>query len=65
MRAYSETEFARLGSFYSEGEVVEVMAAIVLFNYFDRFNDLLEMESTQPESAEELATAGVEAPATV
>jgi uncharacterized peroxidase-related enzyme len=54
---YSEAEFARLRSFYSEGEVVELMAAIGLFNYFNRFNDLLEMEPTQPASAEELATA--------
>ena len=60
--SYSEAEFARLRSFYSEGEVVELMAAIGLFNhfnYFNRFNDLLEMEPTQPASDEELATAGV------
>jgi uncharacterized peroxidase-related enzyme len=57
---YSEAEFARLRSFYSEGEIVELMAAIGLFNYFNRFNDLLEMEPTQPASAEELATAGLE-----
>jgi uncharacterized peroxidase-related enzyme len=63
--SYSEAEFSRLRSFYSEGEVVELMAAIGLFNYFNRFNDLLEMEPTQPASAEELATAGVKAPATV
>lgn len=56
---YSAEEFARLRSFYSEGEVVELMAAIGLFNYFNRFNDLLEMEPTQPASAEELAQAGV------
>jgi uncharacterized peroxidase-related enzyme len=62
---YSEAEFARLRSFFSEGEVVELMAAIGLFNYFNRFNDLLEMEPTQPASAEELATAGVTARATV
>jgi uncharacterized peroxidase-related enzyme len=62
---YSEVEFARLRSFYSEGEVVELMAAIGLFNYFNRFNDLLEMEPTQPASAEELATAGVAAPTAV
>jgi uncharacterized peroxidase-related enzyme len=55
---YSEAEFVRLRSFYSEGEVVELMAAIGLFNYFNRFNDLLQMEPTQPASAEELATAG-------
>ena len=38
------------------------MAAIGLFNYFNRFNDVLEMEPTRPASAEELAEAGVEAP---
>jgi uncharacterized peroxidase-related enzyme len=57
--SYSEAEFARLRSFYSEGEIVELMAAIGLFNYFNRFNDLLEMEPTKPASAEELAKAGV------
>ena len=51
--------FARLRGFYSEGEVVELMAAIGLFNYFNRFNDRLEMEPPRPASAEELATAGV------
>ncbi|MGH9597606.1 MAG: carboxymuconolactone decarboxylase family protein [Edaphobacter sp.] len=56
---YSDVEFARLRSFYSEGEVVELMAAIGLFNYFNRFNDLLQMDPTQPASAEELATAGI------
>jgi uncharacterized peroxidase-related enzyme len=55
---YSEADFARLRSFYSEGEVVELMAAIGLFNYFNRFNDLLQMEPTQPASPEELATVG-------
>ncbi len=60
--SYSEAEFARLRSFYSEGEVVELMAAIGLFNYFNRFNDLLQMEPTQPASAEELETAGVAVP---
>ncbi len=61
---YSEAEFARLRSFFSEGEVVELMAAIGLFNYFNRFNDLLEMEPTQPAGAEELATAGIGVEAT-
>jgi len=53
--SYSDEDFARLRSFFSEGEVVELMAAIGLFNYFNRFNDLLKMEPTQPASAEELA----------
>ncbi|RXH56535.1 carboxymuconolactone decarboxylase family protein [Granulicella sibirica] len=56
---YSDADFFRLRSFFSEGEVVELMAAIGLFNYFNRFNDLLEMEPTQPASKEELATAGI------
>jgi uncharacterized peroxidase-related enzyme len=56
---YSDAEFARLRSFYSEGEVVELMAAIGLFNYFNRFNDLLEMEPTKPATAEELEQAVV------
>jgi uncharacterized peroxidase-related enzyme len=62
---YTKEDFARLRSFYSEGEVVELMAAIGLFNYFNRFNDLLRMEPTQPASAEELAEAGVASPAAV
>ena len=56
---YTEADFARLRSFYSEGEVVELMAAVGLFNYFNRFNDLMQMEPTKPASAEELASAGV------
>jgi uncharacterized peroxidase-related enzyme len=56
---YSDADFARLRSFYSEGEVVELMAAIGLFNYFNRFNDLLQMEPTQPASADELAMSGI------
>jgi uncharacterized peroxidase-related enzyme len=62
---YSEAEFTQLLSFYSEGEVVELMAAIGLFNYFNRFNDLLEMEPTQSASAEELAMVGAGAPSSV
>ncbi len=57
---YSDEEMARLRSFYSEGEVVELMAAIGLFNYFNRFNNLLRMEPTQPAGSEELAEAGVQ-----
>ncbi len=35
---------------YSEGEMVELMAAIGLFNYFNRFNNMLAMEPTAPAS---------------
>ena len=32
---------------YSEGEIIELAAAIGLFNYFNRFNDVLKMEPTK------------------
>jgi len=56
---YTDAELASLRRFYSEGEVVELMAAIGLFNYFNRFNNVLQMEPTQPATAEELAEAGL------
>jgi len=40
--------FAGLSDFYDEGEVVELMAAIGLFNYFNRFNNALQIEPTRP-----------------
>jgi alkylhydroperoxidase family enzyme len=33
--------------FYDEGEIIELLAAIGLFNYFNRFNDALRMEPTR------------------
>lgn len=47
-RALTEEEFQALRKHYSEGEIIELMAAIGLFNYFNRFNNLLEMEPTPP-----------------
>ncbi len=47
--------FAEVRGFFSEGEVVELMAAIGLFTYIGRFNDLLHLDPTKPGSAEELA----------
>jgi alkylhydroperoxidase family enzyme len=32
---------------YEEGEIIELAAAIGLFNYFNRFNDALKMEPTK------------------
>ena len=57
---YSDEDLAALKRFYSEGEIIELMASIGLFNYFNRFNNMLQMEPTQPATAEELAEAGVE-----
>jgi len=45
-RALSDEELEDLRAHYSECEIVELMAAIGLFNYFNRFNNLLDMEST-------------------
>jgi uncharacterized peroxidase-related enzyme len=56
---YTDDDFTSLRRFYSEGEVVELMAAIGLFNYFNRFNNMLQMDPTQPATAEELAEAGI------
>lgn len=32
---------------YDDGEIIELLAAIGLFNYFNRFNDALRMEPTK------------------
>ncbi len=56
---YSDEEFAKLREHFSEGEVVELVCAIGLFNYFNRANDLLEMAITQPATNEELEAAGL------
>ena len=44
----TDEQFAELRSFYSEGEIVELLCAIGLFNYFNRFNNALKMEPTKP-----------------
>src|ERR1035438_5188332 len=46
--AVTDEQFTELRGFYSEGEVVELLCAIGLFNYFNRFNNALKMESTKP-----------------
>jgi uncharacterized peroxidase-related enzyme len=46
--AVSDEQFAELRLFFSEGEIVELLCAIGLFNYFNRFNNALKMEPTKP-----------------
>ncbi len=36
-----------LRQYYDEGEIIEFLAAIGLFNYFNRFNNALHMEPTK------------------
>ena len=43
----SDAQFAELRNFYSEGEIVELLCAVGLFNYFNRFNNALKMEPTK------------------
>ncbi len=46
--ALSNEQFAELCANYSEGEIVELLCAIGLFNYFNRFNNALRLEPTKP-----------------
>ena len=39
--------WSQLREHFDEGEIVELAAAIGLFNYFNRFNDALKMEPTK------------------
>lgn len=39
--------WAQLREHFDEGEIIELAAAIGLFNYFNRFNDVLKMEPTK------------------
>ena len=56
---YTDADFSRLREHFTEGEIVELVSAIGLFNYFNRANDLLQMEITKPATTEELEGAGL------
>jgi uncharacterized peroxidase-related enzyme len=47
-RPLTDEEWQEMRDAFSEGEIVELMAAVGLFNYFNRFNNLLNMEATAP-----------------
>jgi alkylhydroperoxidase family enzyme len=42
-----EAFWRQLRQQFDEGEIVELLAAIGLFNYFNRFNNALRMEPTK------------------
>jgi uncharacterized peroxidase-related enzyme len=44
----SDEQFADLRQYFDEGEIVELLCTIGLFNYFNRFNNALQMEPTKP-----------------
>jgi uncharacterized peroxidase-related enzyme len=52
-----DVELRDLKAHFTEGEIVELMAASGLFNYFNRFNNLLAMDPTPAGSGVEPATA--------
>jgi uncharacterized peroxidase-related enzyme len=56
-RPLDEAALSEFRRHFSEGEIVELMAASGLFNYFNRFNNLLAMEPTQPGAGLEPAEA--------
>jgi alkylhydroperoxidase family enzyme len=39
--------WAEVRKHFTEGEVIELLAAIGLFNYFNRFNEVLKMQPTR------------------
>jgi len=45
--ALSDEQFDELRTYYSDGEIVELLCSIGLFNYFNRFNNALRMEPTK------------------
>jgi alkylhydroperoxidase family enzyme len=45
---FTDEMWSDLRQHFDEGEIVELTAAIGLFNYFNRANDILKMEPTKP-----------------
>lgn len=45
--AISDELFGELRRHFNEGEIVEIAAVAGLFNYFNRFNNALQMEPTK------------------
>ena len=43
----SDALFTELRQHFDEGEIVEIAAVAGLFNYFNRFNNALQMEPTR------------------
>ena len=45
--SFDDAHWADLRKYFDEGEIIELVAAIGLFNYFNRVNDVLRMEPTR------------------
>ncbi|MBZ5646673.1 MAG: hypothetical protein LAN37_05550 [Acidobacteriia bacterium] len=46
-KAVDDAFWSELSKHYDEGEIVELAVAIGLFNYFNIFNNTLQMEPTK------------------
>ena len=46
-REVDDTLWNELRAHFDDGQIIELAAAIGLFNYFNRFNDVLKMEPTK------------------
>jgi alkylhydroperoxidase family enzyme len=44
----SDEQWAELSQFFAPAEIMELVAVAGLFNFFNRFNDALQIEITQP-----------------
>lgn len=47
-RSVDDAMWADLRKHFDEGEIIELAAAVGLFNYFNRFNNVMRMEPTKP-----------------
>ncbi len=47
-RGLPEPVWENLRKYYDDGEIVEIVCSIGLFNYFNRFNNALLVELTAP-----------------
>jgi alkylhydroperoxidase family enzyme len=47
-RRVSDELWAELKQHFDDGEIIELTAATTLFNMFNRFNDALQVDVTQP-----------------
>lgn len=46
-QSFDDEQWNELRRHFDEGEIIELAASIGLFNYFNRFNDVLKMEPTK------------------
>ena len=46
-QGFDDEQWTELRRHFDEGEIIELAASIGLFNYFNRFNDVLRMEPTK------------------